>query len=242
MEISDIRTRARASLNRDLFCNTWLGLIVVELVAAVIVGVPNSISAALARISPAMGASLGAIISIASILVAGPIAYGVARVYLNVARGNKKVDLSELFCGFKEAFVESVVLSLLRGIFVFLWSLLFVIPGIVKSYAYSMSSYIQQESEDKTWRTCLDKSIEMMDGYKVKLFLLDLSFIGWYILGALCLGIGLLWVSVYHSEARAHFYEELKRIRAEEDAELSADPASEEPVFTESENESEDNE
>ena len=74
--------------------------------------------------------------------------------------------------------------------------------------------FIFQESDGKkAWRECIDESKNLTDGYKGKLFLLDLSFIGWFILGFLCFGIGVLWVSVYHQEARAHFYEELKTIK-----------------------------
>ena len=77
-----------------------------------------------------------------------------------------------------------------------------------------MSAFIQQDAADKDWKTCIDKSREMMKGYKMSLFLLDLSFIGWYIVGILCFGIGVLFVQPYHMQARAEFYEELKNQNA----------------------------
>lgn len=69
-----------------------------------------------------------------------------------------------------------------------------------------MAPYIQQAESDKNWKNCLDKSIAMMKGHKMDLFLLDLSFIGWYIVGALCLGVGAFFVIPYHQMSRANFY------------------------------------
>ena len=94
----------------------------------------------------------------------------------------------------------------MQSIFIALWSLLLVVPGIVKAYSYSMSYYIQQEDKSKDWKACLDESRQMMDGYKGRLFCLDLSFIGWYIVGALCFGVGTLFVAPYHRMARANFF------------------------------------
>lgn len=126
-------------------------------------------------------------------------------MHINVVKG-KRADIVDIFCGFKEAFGTSCVLWLLESIFCFLWSLLFVIPGIVKAYSYALSAYILQDDPSKDWQTCHNESIALMNGYKMKLFLLDLSFIGWYLLGALCLGIGVVFVVPYHNQARANFY------------------------------------
>ena len=73
-----------------------------------------------------------------------------------------------------------------------------------------MAPFIQQDSEDKGWKSCMDRSTELMRGRKADLFMLDLGFIGWYILGALCLGIGIFFVVPYHLTARANFYESIK--------------------------------
>ena len=75
------------------------------------------------------------------------------------------------------------------------------------TYSYSMAFYIQQDSENKDWNYCITESRRVMNGHKWDLFVLDLSFLGWYIVGMLCLGIGVLWVTPYHQMARAHFYE-----------------------------------
>ena len=231
---SEFRARARFSLENSIFSQIWLMLIVYSLLVSVISGLPGTISTAISRISPVLAAALGVPLMICSILLYGPFDYAMSRIYLRVAKGDKNIQVSDIFLGFKTCFAESVILEFLRSLFVFLWSLLFIIPGIIKAYAYSMAFYIFQDSDGKkTWRECLDESNTLTNGYKGKLFLLDLSFIGWFILGALCFGIGLLWVGIYHAEARAHFYEELKVIKysASEGEEAPASDAEDDVVF-----------
>ena len=211
---SEIRARARYSLDNSIFSQIWLMLLVYSLLVGVISGLPGTISTAISRISPVLAAALGVPLVICTILLSGPFEYAMSRIYLRVARDDKNIQVADVFIGFKECFAESVILQFLRALFIFLWSLLLIIPGIIKAYAYSMAFYIFQESDGKkTWRECLDESSELTNGYKGKLFWLDLSFIGWFILGALCFGIGILWVQVYHQQARACFDEELKAIK-----------------------------
>ena len=95
--------------------------------------------------------------------------------------------------------------------------MLFIIPGIIKSYSYALTYYLQQEPENihREPVDLITQSREWMDGYKWKLFCLDLSFIGWYLLGILCLGVGVLFVTPYHQMARANFY---LNLRAEKEA------------------------
>ena len=232
MENGKIRGMALDSLEHRLFGNVWITLLVCSVIYGVIVGLPSSLSSFLTRVSPAVGALLGVPLLLIGLVVSGPMEYGFTRLYLKVARGDKRVDVAELFCGFREEIGESFLLGLLRSVFIFLWSLLLIVPGIIKAYSYSMAFYIQQEAKDKNWRLCLDESAALTDGYKGKLFLLDLSFVGWYLVGLLCLGVGTLWVSVYHGMARAHFYEELKKIKLVE--ETPAEPSEEAaPVFEE---------
>lgn len=139
-------------------------------------------------------------------------AYGLAKLQTKLIDDEKyEVDLSDLFKGFSENFTQSVLLGFFTSLFTALWSLLFVIPGIIKSYAYSMAFYVQLKSDDKTWRHALNESKRLMRGNKFKLFLLDLSFIGWYIVGSLCLGIGILFVTPYHNQARANFFASIIR-------------------------------
>ncbi len=142
---------------------------------------------------------------IGTILVGGPLVYGYTRILYKIALGSQSVDINDVFCGFKENFVQSLLLYLMQSLYTMLWSLLFVIPGIVKSYAYSMAVFLQQRT-GASWSECLDASQKYMDGYKWQLFCLDLSFIGWYILGALCFGVGIFFVYPYHATARVEFF------------------------------------
>ncbi len=94
----------------------------------------------------------------------------------------------------------------LRGIYLFLWFLLFIIPGIVKSYAYRMVPYILADNPNIGARRAIELSNRMTYGHKFDMFILDLSFLGWYLLGALCLGIGVFFVKPYEYATEAELY------------------------------------
>lgn len=191
---SVFRANARAQLGGNIFANNWLMALVVCLIQSLILGIGSSLA------------------GVVAILVGGLLAFGLARVFLQLVRGQKdKVDIADLFCGTDE-FGSLIVLNLLVGLFTFLWTLLFIIPGIVKSYAYSMAFYIKHDHPEYDWKQCMDESQRYMSGHKWQLFCLDFSFIGWILLGALCCGIGTLWVVPYQNAARANFYENLKAI------------------------------
>ena len=161
----ELRERARISLNRNIFGRTWLMLIGCAVVAALVTGIPSLISALTPYLPTWLGALLGLPLFLLSILVSGPISYAMARIYLNVARGDKDIKIKDVFVGFKENLIESAILGFMRSFFIFLWALLLIIPGIIKAYAYSMSFYILQESKGKkTWKAGLDESQFMMNG------------------------------------------------------------------------------
>ena len=99
---------------------------------------------------------------------------------------------------------------LLVGIFTFLWSLLFIIPGIIKAFSYSMTPYILDENPELGASEAIHRSRMMMKTHKFDLFWLYLSFIGWWLLCILTCGIGFLWLAPYFQTAKAAFYEEVK--------------------------------
>ena len=99
---------------------------------------------------------------------------------------------------------------LLVGIFTFLWSLLFIIPGIIKALAYSMTPYILDENPELGASEAIHRSRMMMKNHKFDLFWLYLSFIGWFLLCCITCGIGFLWLTPYFNTAKASFYEEVK--------------------------------
>ena len=98
----------------------------------------------------------------------------------------------------------------LMGLFIALWTLLFIIPGIIKMFSYAMTPFILEENPDLTANEAIDRSRAMMKGHKFDLFWLLLSFIGWGILCALTLGIGTLWLTPYMQTSIASFYEDVK--------------------------------
>lgn len=105
---------------------------------------------------------------------------------------------------------RSLEVPFLTSVYVFLWMLLFIIPGIVKSYSYAMAFYISKDKPELSAEECIHESRIMMAGHKGKLFLLDLSYIGWLLLCILTCGILSLWVKPKMSAAHALFYEDLK--------------------------------
>jgi uncharacterized membrane protein len=115
-----------------------------------------------------------------------------------------------MFLGLRYA-GDLALLGFLKNLFIILWSLLFVIPGIVKTYSYAMAYYIKYDHPEYNWKMCIDESRRMMDGHKWRLFCLHFSFIGWELLGALAFGIGTLWVTPYKQAAEANFYDDLKQ-------------------------------
>lgn len=115
---------------------------------------------------------------------------------------------------------RNVLGMFLMGLFTFLWTLLFIIPGIIKSYAYAMTPYILVDNPELSPNEARLKSIEIMRGHKWKYFGLQLSFIGWFLLCILSLGVGFIWLMPYVRTSYAAFYLNLK-----EEMELKAAPA-----------------
>ncbi len=97
----------------------------------------------------------------------------------------------------------------LSGLYIFLWSILFVVPGIVASYSYAMTDFILAEKPDLAASEAIKQSKEMMQGNRWRLFCLHFSFIGWDILAALTFGIGNLWLKPYKQAANAAFYRDI---------------------------------
>lgn len=139
--------------------------------------------------------------------------------FLDILRGKKEIirPFRDVFRTFRAPYALAVlVVYLLTAIFQFLWTLLLVIPGIIKGYSYSQSYFIYYDTYEKTGETpryldSITASRHLMDGFKAKLFFLDLSFIGWHILSFLTLGIGYLWLMPYIYATKAAFYDSLPK-------------------------------
>ncbi|WP_052085849.1 DUF975 family protein [Clostridium sp. HMP27] len=146
--------------------------------------------------------------AILNFLLLGPLVLGLSSCFLKIVR-NEVLKIENMFDGFKN-FGSGFLLQLLMSLFIFLWTLLFIIPGIIAIYRYSMAFYILSDNPEIGAMAALDRSKEMMKGFKWKLFCMYLSFIGWALLCVLTAGIGLLWLIPYINTSIANFYENLK--------------------------------
>ncbi len=146
--------------------------------------------------------------TIAAFLISGAVSLSVALIDLAFIKG-KDVEIGNMFDGFKN-YVNATVLALHQGIVIFLWTLLFIIPGIVMGYSYSMVFYILAENPEMTSKEVMAESKRLMEGHRWELFKLEFSFIGWTILSLFTLGILMIWVVPYRNIATAVFYTDLK--------------------------------
>lgn len=144
------------------------------------------------------------------IIIVGPFYVGMCLFYLRAVR-NQQATYGDLFEPItKGDFVRTMILYLLKTIYTLLWSLLLFIPGIIKSYSYAMAEYIAIDNPTMSANDCITASRELMQGKKAKLFLLDLSFIGWILLTMLTLGILAIIVAPFQYATRAAFYEDIR--------------------------------
>ena len=152
---------------------------------------------------------------------AGLVALGYVAITLTLIR-TKTAKLDTMISAITDNFGTKFVGTLLVSLFTALWTLLFIIPGIVKGYSYAMTNYILLDRPELSATEAITESRKMMDGHKMELFVLDLSFIGWVLLSIVTFGIAFLYVEPYMLATRAAFYETLKSANAEVKVEAEA--------------------
>ena len=178
---------------REKIRGKWGLLALISFIYGVLLGVVSAIS-------PWIG-------SVVAVAVGGAFSLSFSMIALRVIK-DETVKVEMLFDGFR-LYVKSLLLYLIIGIFVFLWSLLLIVPGIVKAYSYSLSYYILAENKEISANDARKRSEELMYGNRWRLFCLDFSFIGWILLSLLTLGILLFWIIPYMEAAHAAFYRDL---------------------------------
>ncbi len=150
------------------------------------------------------------IVKLVKIFVLNPLSVGCKAFFKNNCQ-TQDAELSDLGYGFRTNYWKFVGAVLLKDIMIFLWGLLLVIPGIIKVYSYRMVEFILIDNPEMPIKDAITLSRQMMNGNKWRAFLLDLSFIGWYFLSALTLGlVGLFWLSPYQDHTDAALYLALK--------------------------------
>jgi uncharacterized membrane protein len=145
---------------------------------------------------------------IISLIITGPLMYGFQLFALTLSR-NEEGHLAQLFEGFK-LFEKTLKLYLWMVLKVLLWMLLLIVPGVIKAISYSQAFYLFIDDNSLTAKEALEKSEQMMEGNKMRLFLLSLRFFGLALLCILTLGIGFLWLIPYAQVTMAKFHDDLK--------------------------------
>lgn len=220
MVYSEIRYQARENLRGN-----WGQAIGAAIIAGILGGGITSAGSSAGSSSGSLGAEafqslppevmqiltaiLGIIglLTLVSFIVGGTVQLGYS-VYLLKQYHRQETSIGDLFSQFFR-FGTGFAQKFLVGLYTFLWTMLFVIPGIIKGFSYAMTPFILADNPNLTANQAITRSRELMDGHKWELFVLSLTFIGWEILGALCFGIGLLWVTPYKNAAYAAFYRQI---------------------------------
>ena len=202
--ITNYKNRALSALE-----NKWGNFVLITLAYGLIISVIQAIS------GYKDGSAILHLIGLVLFILALPLTWGYQTLFLGAVRGGE-ATAKDMFEGYnKELFSRVLTTTLLYYVYVFLWSLLLLIPGCIKSYSYAMTPYILKDNPEMKNNAAIEESMRMMDGHKLELFLLDLSFIGWAILSILTCCIGFLWLVPYMNMARVNFYEDLKKASVE---------------------------
>lgn len=202
--ITNYKNRALSALE-----NKWGNFVAITFVYGFIIGITQILS------GNEDGPAILNLIGLVLFILALPLTWGYQTLFLGAVRGGE-ATAKDMIEGYnKEQFSRVLTTALLYYVYVFLWSLLLLIPGCIKSYSYAMTPYILKDNPEMKNNAAIEESMRMMDGHKLELFMLDLSFIGWVILSMLTCCIGFLWLVPYMNMARVNFYEDLKKASVE---------------------------
>lgn len=199
----------------QLFSASWAGLkgnwkspMLASLICMLISG---GFSIGLTTIDISDGEVDNLISSIISFLITIPMSVAIAQTFLYYVRGLRQDCIDTLFQKAFREYPRSLSLGFMVYLYTFLWSLLLVIPGIIKALSYAMTNYIAIDHPDWSVGECINESMRMMRGHKMRLFLITLIFIVLGFLSIFTLGIALLWLCPWMYSIQANFYEDLKQ-------------------------------
>lgn len=157
----------------------------------------------------------GCTFAVAGILISGPLTVGMAQYFIRTTRG-EQARIQDVFNGFSN-FGHNLGGYLWMELFVFLWSLLFIIPGIIKMYAYYFTPYILADCPNVRATDAIKISMHMTQGHKGEIFVMHLSFIGWSILSSLTFGVvGVFYAAPYIELSMAGLYDRLRALALSE--------------------------
>ena len=183
--------------------NNW-GLTIGAIIVSMLISLIPEI---LIYINPE-SATIAILVQIISLIIAGPIAIGQCKLFINLSN-NENPKFSDVWFGFGNI-LKALGVTLLIGIAVSIGTIFFIIPGIIISFMYSQVYYIMAEHPEMSVIDSLKESSKIMKGHKMELFILELSFIGWIILTTITFGIAGLYVLPYYSATLSNFYLTIK--------------------------------
>ena len=152
--------------------------------------------------------NMALVFSIARLFIGSIVGIGYAKFNLDLVDNVTEARFATLF-SYMRFWKVAIITRIVRTLYIVLWTLLFIIPGIIASYNYALTDYILAENPELTTKEALELSKKMMYGHRFRLFCLEFSFIGWAFLCVLSLGIGLIWLLPYTEAAKAAFYREV---------------------------------
>jgi len=204
-----MKTRQEIKANaKEAMKQQWGTSIGAPILLGVVIGVASFIATMFMFRAPIFGALLSFAVSF---FLAIPLSIGLYKVFVKIYR-KESTSAGEIFQGFSVNYWRKIGGLVWMMLFYWLWSLLFIIPGIIKLFAYSMIPYILADCPNVTAREAMKLSMRMTKGYKGQIFVMYLSFIGWFLLGTLTLHIlTIIFVGPYMSTTVAGYYNELKK-------------------------------
>ncbi len=211
--ISELKDRALMSLS-----GKWVAFVAMTLIMVALEGVFSTVgrwflpetktALSMSELLPTTAVLGLSGTTLVMLLLFVPLAWGYQVMFLKTSRSGGDPDVGELFAGYKD-YWRVTGTHLLMYLYEILWSLLLVIPGIIKMLSYSMTGYVLRDNPELSFNSAIERSMWLMDGHKADMFVLYLSFIGWGILSVLTCGIGFLWLLPYMQMTMTKFYEAL---------------------------------
>ena len=229
LKTSQIRAKARYLLDDNIFGKDWLKSVFVHILMTVIIWATGGVLYQLSneKLLPFLMDLVGdksvilqygipAVLDFIELLllyvIIGPISVGLAYVHLDLVQGTGTVKIKKFFYGFKN-FFGNFILGFMYVLQVGLWTCFFIVPGIYVSYSYALIFHIKSEHPEYRWKQCFDESERLMEGRRWELFKLQISHIGWVIVGLAFVLVGAFWATPYIQTSTAIFYETVRSER-----------------------------
>jgi uncharacterized membrane protein len=202
--------RLGRELTKGKILNLFLISLVFSVVVSAVVGIgspfaPTFDENTLSVINPG-NPGLYQLFNLIGVMLGGYVLFGMTKTYIGVTKNEQPVIEDALLAGIKDQPVRAPLLNLIQSFFLAFWTLLLIIPGIIKSYSYALTSYLIVQDRLLSPINAITKSRKLMDGHKFNLFMLDLGYLGWYVLSIFTFGVLLAWVIPWHQTARTLFF------------------------------------